>query len=126
MTFRTNIPAIEDMIEYGGRTVAYLDGRSAAELAADKMRSDAVARALLVMGEACKRLPDAIRLRFPEVPWKEIARTRDRLIHHYHGVDWAVVHDIVTAHIPDALLKLGVIRDRLLAEEPPPPVEPRA
>ena len=123
MTFRTNVPAIEDMIEYGGRTLAYLDGSSAAELAADKMRSDAVAHASLVMGEACKRLPDAIRLRFPEVPWKEIARTRDRLIHHYHGVDWAVVHDIVTVHIPDAPLKLGAIRNLLLAEEPPPPGE---
>jgi uncharacterized protein with HEPN domain len=124
MSLRTNVHYVEDMIEYGERAVRYLGGRSMAELIDDDMRSDAVVRAVEIMGEACKRLPAAVTDRFPAVPWKQIARTRDKLIHHYDGVNWKIVFEIVTVHVPVALVELRTIRDTLLAEEPPPPEVP--
>jgi uncharacterized protein with HEPN domain len=124
MSHRTNLHHVDDMIEYGERAVTYLGGRSLPDLLADTMRSDAVARAVEIMGEACKRLPDAVKNRFPSVPWRNIARTRDKLIHHYDGVNWTIVWDIVSAHIPATIVELRAIRDILRAEEPPQPEVP--
>lgn len=49
------------------------------------------------MGEAAKKIPASIREKYPDVPWRQMAGTRDKLIHEYHGVElsiiWAVVED---------------------------------
>jgi uncharacterized protein with HEPN domain len=51
----------------------------------------AVIRALEVIGEAVKKLPDEIKLKYPQVKWKEIGGTRDKLIHEYFGVNFKIV-----------------------------------
>lgn len=124
MKNRSVVQHLDDMIEYGERALSYVGEFGLAELTADRMRADAVARVVEVMGEACKRVPDGIKDRFPALPWKPIARMRDKLIHHYDGVDWEVVWETVTRFVPSALVELRTIRDVLRAEEPPPPEVP--
>ena len=51
----------------------------------------AVIRALEIIGEAVKQLPAEITSRYPDIPWQEITGMRDKLIHHYYGVDLEVV-----------------------------------
>ena len=62
-----------------------------------KLVQDAVIRNLEIVGEATKKLPDEFRLRYPQIPWKQIAGMRDVLIHDYFGVDvervWGVVNN---------------------------------
>lgn len=65
----------------------------------DPRSQDAILRRLEIVGEAVKRLPNALRERHPEIPWKRIAAFRDVAIHHYDRVDldrvWALVeHDV--------------------------------
>ncbi len=48
---------------------------------------DAVIRNVEIVGEATKNLSDAVRKKYPEIPWKALAGMRDRLIHHYFGVN---------------------------------------
>ena len=61
----------------------------------DRKTQDAVIRNLEIIGEAVKQLPVEITERHPGIPWKDIAGMRDRLIHHYFGVNidliWGVV-----------------------------------
>ncbi len=45
-----------------------------------------ILRALEIMGEAAKHVSHSIKKRYPEIPWKEMAGTRDKLIHHYLGL----------------------------------------
>jgi len=47
--------------------------------------------ALEIVGEACKKVPTVVRQRNPQVPWKEMAGMKDRLIHGYFGVDDEII-----------------------------------
>ena len=60
----------------------------------------AVVRALEIIGEATKRLPLSLRKAYPEIPWKNIAGMRDRLVHGYDTVDLRIVWDVVRVDIP--------------------------
>ena len=66
----------------------------------DRKTQDAVLRNIEIIGEAVKNISDKIKKKYPEVEWHEIARTRDKLIHSYFGVDLDVVWDIITLDIP--------------------------
>ncbi|MFQ6128535.1 MAG: DUF86 domain-containing protein [Thermoplasmata archaeon] len=69
-------------------------------LIADRKTINAVIRSLEVMGEAAKKMPDSIRDRYPEIPWKRIAGMRDKLIHEYHGVDLEIVWEVIRKEAP--------------------------
>ena len=61
---------------------------------------------LEIIGEAAKAVPEELKAKEPDVPWKAIAGTRDRLIHGYFDVDLDVVWAILTEDLPDLLPKL--------------------
>ena len=75
---------------------------------------DATVRALEVLGEASKDISLDIKTRFPEVPWKQIAGQRDKLIHNYFGVNLDIVWETITLDLP--VLRLQVMQ--ALAETP--------
>ena len=66
----------------------------------DKKTFNAVVRSIEVIGEATKSIPDSIRIRYPDIPWKEMAGMRDKLIHFYFGVDREAVWLTVKERIP--------------------------
>jgi len=70
---------------------------------ADAKTQAAVLHQLLVIGEAVKRLSPEFRAAHPEVPWKLIAGTRDKLIHFYEGVDLEEVWGMVTSDLPELI-----------------------
>lgn len=61
---------------------------------------DKVVRRLEIIGEAVRNLPGALRDSNPQIPWREIAGTRDKLIHEYFGVDFELTWEMVRRDIP--------------------------
>jgi uncharacterized protein with HEPN domain len=68
--------------------------------ARDDKTSFAVVRALEIIGEATKRIPQIVRDREPSVPWRAMSGMRDKLSHDYIGVNLAVVWKTATADLP--------------------------
>ncbi len=60
----------------------------------------ACVRALEIMGEAIKHIPDETRLQYPNIPWKQIAGMRDILVHDYFGIDEQVVWKTIRERLP--------------------------
>ena len=75
-----------------------VDGQ--AQFRGDPKTQDAVVRNLEVIGEAVRGVSRETREAHPEVPWREIAGTRDRIIHGYFSVSLNVVWDIVGNDLP--------------------------
>jgi uncharacterized protein with HEPN domain len=76
---------------------------------ADPMIQDAVIRNLEVMGEAVRRVSADTRSAHPEIPWRQIAGTRDRVIHGYFTVDLEIVWEIVEAELPTLHQRLAAL-----------------
>jgi uncharacterized protein with HEPN domain len=87
---------------------------------ADPAILDALVFQLITIGEAAKALQQAsFDERFPELPWSAMARTRDRIAHHYFRLDREIVWDTVTKDIP-ALAPGAIAALSSLGTRPPP------
>jgi uncharacterized protein with HEPN domain len=90
---------LTDILESIDRILAYTTaGRDA--FFANRMVQDAVVRNLEVIGEAVKGLSEETRRTRPEIPWKKIAGTRDRVIQGYFDVSLKIVWEIVEQELP--------------------------
>lgn len=67
---------------------------------ADETLKRAFVRSLEIIGEAVKNLPDDLKIRYPDLDWRRMAGTRDRLIHGYFSVDFELIWDIIQNKIP--------------------------
>ena len=66
----------------------------------DNLRQSAIIRQLEIIGEAAKNIPESIRDRYPEIPWKDISGFRDKLSHAYFGVSMNRIWNIIEKDLP--------------------------
>lgn len=79
----------------------YTSGLSLGEFEEKQQVQDAVLRRIEIIGEAVKNLPDDLRKGNPQVPWKQIAGTRDKVIHDYLGVDVELIWNVARTLLPE-------------------------
>ncbi len=66
----------------------------------DPVLKRAVVRSLEIIGEASKNIPKDFQKKHKNITWKDMARMRDKLIHHYFGIDYSLLWDVVKNEIP--------------------------
>jgi uncharacterized protein with HEPN domain len=72
---------VEDVLDAMEKAEILLEGFTYEQFEDDFRTNFAVARALEIIGEACKRIPDVVRQQYTTIPWKNMAGMRDRIIH---------------------------------------------
>ena len=90
-----------DIIEYTDKTICFLEETSTVDdLQKDERTLLAVVRALEIIGEAAKKIPQDFRDRYTNIPWRGMTGMRDKVVHEYFGVDAAVVWRTVKEDLP--------------------------
>ncbi len=100
MRKRADPALIDDIAEAIRRIERYTADMTFDAFLADTRTQDAVVRNIEIIGEAVKGLSAEFRKGRHTVQWSEIAGMRDRLIHHYAGVNWEIVWDVVQTKLP--------------------------
>ena len=107
MSVRDPKATLQQLQDAARHAQAICEGKTLEELLDNWQATAALERFLEILGEAVKRLPADLRDRYPAVPWKEIAGTRDHLSHGYDDVDYQVLWHAVNNDIPKLLATVG-------------------
>ena len=95
---------LQDIIEAMQAIEKFVEGMNFDEFVSDDKTASAVIRKFEIVGEAAKRVPEEVRVRYPQIPWKDMSGMRDRLIHLYFGVKyelvWQTIKDVIPAVKP--------------------------
>ncbi len=102
---------IDDMIAFAERVLVYTEGLDQARFIANGLNYDATIRNLELIGEAATHVPEAIRAAHPQVPWRLVIATRNRLIHGYLGIDNDTLWSIIVADVPALLVNLRTLEN---------------
>lgn len=91
---------LKDILQAIESIEAFTAGMDFEAYQADDKTASAVIRKLEIIGEAVKQLPEEVTRPYPEIPWRQVAGMRDKLIHFYFGVDPALVWQTVRRRLP--------------------------
>jgi uncharacterized protein with HEPN domain len=100
MSERSDLEFLCDIKEAINRIKSYTKELEYKEFLKDNKTQDAVVRNLEIIGEATKNISRDFKRRYPDVPWKEMAGTRDKVIHFYFGVNYDIVWGISKDELP--------------------------
>lgn len=82
---------VEDILESGNKILSYTKNLSYDQFVKDSMVVDAVIRNFEIIGEAANRLPEDFKDEHPDIDWHRIRGFRNRIVHDYFGIDYAIV-----------------------------------
>jgi len=112
MSDRSPTLYLSEMLASMEKIERYMAGVSYEDFVNLELLVDAVERNIEKIGEAAAAVPDEIRIRHPEVPWKTVVGLRNKVIHHYFAVDHEVIYQIATKNIPETKDKIaGILKE---------------
>lgn len=112
MSKRGTVPALKDILEAVERIQRYIGLMEQSEFLEHTEKQDAVVRNLEIIGEAVRSVPADVRRKYKQVDWGRIAGMRDKLVHHYFGVNWEILWDVVKEKLPALKIQVQeILRD---------------
>lgn len=101
------------MIDFAHKVLAYTDGLDQPGFVSSGLNYDATVRNIELIGEAATHIPEEIRSAHPEIQWRQIIATRNRLIHGYLGIDNDTLWSIIVDDVPVLLPQLQSLKQSL-------------
>ncbi|MFN8450873.1 MAG: DUF86 domain-containing protein [Anaerolineae bacterium] len=100
---------LEDILLAVERIESYLSGIDYDQFAAEQMRIDAVVRNLGIIGEAVRKIPPEIHVKYPRVEWQKINSFRNVIVHEYSRVKLEVVWSVLEEDLPTLKTQIAEI-----------------
>lgn len=104
---------LEDILEAVEKIQRYVKGLTYDTFVKKDMTVDAVIRNLEIIGEAAKNLPQDIKEKYPDIPWKRMIGLRNIAVHEYFGVDLSIIWEIVTRNLPETKARIVEVLESL-------------
>ena len=103
---RVHLDYLRDMLDSAEKAILFVGGMDFKQFAQDDKTVFAVVRAIEIIDEAARKIPKEFREKYGDIPWRDIAGTRDKLIHEYFGVNLSVVWRTVQEDLPILVVQL--------------------
>jgi uncharacterized protein with HEPN domain len=100
---------LEDILSSIEKIQRYIKNLNYEDFEDNELVVDAVIRNLEIIGEASKNIPDTIRGKYSDVPWRRMIGLRNITAHEYFGVDLSIIWEIVTKNLPETKPKIKLI-----------------
>lgn len=101
------------MLDAAKQIVVFTRGCNQEDLESNDMLSLSVVRLIEIIGKAAKNVSPEIQASSPNIPWKQIKGTRDRVAHAYFDVDLNIIWKIVSNGLPPLILNLEELMNQL-------------
>ena len=101
--------SFRQMHDHVREAIALAQGRSRPDLETDRIFFLSLLKVVEIVGEAASRVSDGTRSAHPEIPWRQLIGTRNRLVHGYDAVDCNILWDIVTMDFPPLASQLKAL-----------------
>jgi uncharacterized protein with HEPN domain len=102
---------LEDIHLSMTRIIEYVGDMSFDSFKQNHLIIDAVVRNFEIIGEASKNIPDQIKEKYPEIPWKKMYSLRNLMSHEYFGIDFEMIWEIITSDLPQNIKDMSKILD---------------
>lgn len=103
---KTDQVRLKHMLDATQKAIAFTQSKTRQDLDQDEMLSLAVVRLIEILGEAAKNVSQSTRDQIPDIPWRQITGTRDRLSHAYFDLNLDIIWNIIEAELPGLATKL--------------------
>lgn len=103
---------LEDIIISIEKIISYKGDLNFNDFVLNALVVDAVIRNFEIIGEASNNIPNHIKEKYPEVPWKKMYGLRNLIAHEYFGIDHEMIWEIVNNNLPQNLDDLKVILNK--------------
>ena len=113
MKKKDDIVFIEHVLDSINAIKRFSKSMSKEELISTRLKQSAIVREIEIIGEAVKNISESLKNKHKEIEWKEIIGTRDKMIHHYFGVDLNIIWGIIKSDLPTLEKKMYIIRKEL-------------
>ena len=103
--------AIGDILEALNRVDQVTHGKTLADFEASWKLQYLVQRAIEIISEASRAIPDDLKALRPEIPWNSVKGIGNVLRHEYRGISNPLIWRVVTDELPRLRIAVEAIRD---------------
>lgn len=104
---------LKDILDAMEKIEKFVEDMNFEKFKEDDKTSSAVVKKFEIIGEASKNIPEGIKQKYTQIPWKEMAGMRDKLIHIYFGVNYRLVWTAIKERIPQLKPLIKKILDEI-------------
>ena len=116
---RTQLDYVRDILACILEIEMFMNGVTQAQFVEDRKTILAVTKLIEMIGEAVKNIPEEVKEKYPDIPWRQMAGMRDRLTHKYYGIDLQILWDTALSRIPAIKAPINEMANRCEQERRP-------